>query len=104
MGDELKDGERVVVLSAQGYMKFAEKYLLPRDAVGHMTDVAYLRHVTQHWGAPPDYPAFVWTTTTEALEEVGPTFPETHVHWETKAELKAKLAEFDKEEPCRKRR
>lgn len=90
----------IIVRSKKDYIKFADKFILGRggEATGlhGMTEAAYLAHIRKFWGEPPSYPAMVWTFVTEAAEEVGPTFPETHVRWDTKAELKARLAEFDK--------
>lgn len=89
----------VVVRSQRDYMKFAEKHLVDRGSkytgLWDMKDGEFLAHITKHWGAPESYPVLVWITITEAAEEVGPTFPQTHVHFETKREVKERLKLFD---------
>lgn len=91
----MSEDHKFLVNSKAEYIKFAESKVLERTQLGKMTDAQYLAHIRKFWGEPPSYPAFVWTYVTEAAEEVGPTFPETHVEWETKAELLAKLAKFN---------
>jgi hypothetical protein len=99
MSHPTKD-DPIIVRSNKDYIKFAEKYIFKEDGreprLGGMTEPEYLAHVRKFWGVPPSYPARVWIFITEAADEVGPTFPETNVRWETKAELKKKLEEFDK--------
>ena len=90
----MKDN-RFLVNSKSEYIKFANDHILDRKVLEPITDAQYLAHIRKHWGEPPSYPAFVWTYVTEAEEEVGPTFPQTHVEWETKAELLKKLAMFN---------
>ena len=91
----MTEDNQFLVNSKAEYIKFANDHILNRYALGKMTDTQYLTHIRKHWGEPPSYPAFVWTFVTEAAEEVGPTFPQTHVRWETKAELLQRLARFD---------
>lgn len=88
---------RTIVRSKLDYVKFLDKHVLQRASVGDGKETAasFLAHARKFWGEPPSYPAFVWSYTTEAAEEVGPTFPQYHVEWETKAELKAKLDELN---------
>lgn len=90
----------IIVRSKQDYIKFALKYLSGSDGrsdgLRGMTSASYLAHIRGIWGEPPSYPARVWTFVVEAsAEDVGPTFDQTHVRWETKAEIKKKLEEFD---------
>jgi hypothetical protein len=89
--------EPLIVRSKKDYLQFLKGHVLPaKYNLDIASEAYYLNHAWASCGEPPSYPAFVWMYETEAVEEVGPTFPQIHVRWQTKAELKKKLEEFDK--------
>lgn len=95
--DEPKYGDqnnRTIVRSQQDFVKFCDKHIIEMQPEDRRNSAKYLAHIKKHWGAPSSYPAFVWTWVSPPAEEIGPTFPQTHLECETKAELEAKLAEF----------
>lgn len=87
-----------VIHSVVDYHNFLRKHL--RDYIGNgrggrpSSDSEFRMSVTRTFGYPPIYPCYVWSWIDPPACEIGPTFPQPQVRWETLAELKNRVREL----------